>query len=153
VPKVGKFTGEPEPGNPGANAGFLTRGSTIHAVEPLTTACALCGKDVGGAEPAHVVHDKVVCEACRRVVSALQPRRVLPYADQSVRRRRWVWPTVAAGALLALLFIVMLFVTAQRAAQRARAEEMRALAAEAQARAAAEVAAALARPAQTQPAK
>jgi hypothetical protein len=107
---------------------------------------------VGGAEPAHAVHGKLVCEACRRLVSALEPRRVLPYADVTGRRRRWVWPAVAAGALLALLLAVMLLVTAQRAAvQRARAEEMRALAAEAQARAAA-AAAALARPPQTRPA-
>ena len=119
---------------------------------PATT-CALCGKDVGGAEPAYAVRDKLVCEACRRAVAALEPRRVLPYADDAGRRRRWVWPAVAAGALLALLLVVMLLVTVQRAAvQRARAEEMRALAAEAQARAAADLAAALARPPQTRPA-
>ena len=121
-------------------------------MEPLATSCALCGKGVGGAEPAHAVHDKFVCEACRRAVAALEPRRVLPYADDAGRRRRWVWPMVAGG-FVALLLVALLLVTAQRAAvQRARAEEMRALAAEAQARSAVE-AALVARRAQTRPAE
>src|SRR5687767_14419622 len=50
--------------------------------------CALCGKAVGGAEPAHAVRDKVVCEECRRLVVATEPLPVLPYAGGAGRGRR-----------------------------------------------------------------
>ena len=105
--------------------------------------CALCGKTVGGAEPAHAVRDKVVCEECRSLVAATGPRPVLTYAGGAGRRRRRVWPAVAAGVFVAAVLALVAF-TAQRAAvERARAEQMRALAAEQRARA--EVVSALAK--------
>ena len=112
--------------------------------------CALCGRTVGGAEPAHAVRDKSVCEACRRLVSALEPRTVLPYAHPGERRRRWVWPTVAAVGVVLALAAGALVTARSVAIERARAQEMRALMAEAQARIAA-AAATQSRPAATQP--
>ena len=112
--------------------------------------CALCGKAVEGDEPAHAVHDKVICEACRGLVLVSGPRPVLPYADRGGRRRRWMWPAVATAVAAAV--IMSLVFTAQRAAvERARAEQLRALAAEQRARADAE--AARARRAETRPAE
>ena len=122
--------------------------------ETPASACALCGKAVGGDEPAHAVRDKVICEECRRLVSASGPRQVLPYAGHGARRRRWLWPAIAAAVVVAAL-LSSLFLTARHAAvERARAAEMRALAA--QQRALAEVVAAAAdqaRRAATQPAR
>ena len=100
--------------------------------------CALCGRAVGDGEAARAVRDKFVCGECRRLVLATEPAPVLPYADRAVRRRRWLWPAVAAAAL-ALAIAASLLITAQRVAMtRAREAQMRALLAEAQARAVAE---------------
>jgi hypothetical protein len=127
-------------------------------MELTAPTCALCGKTVGGDEPAHAVRDKVICEECRRLVLATGPRPVLAYAGGGGRRRRWVWPAVAAGVFVAGVLVSLVF-TAQHAAERARAEQMRALLAEQRARAAVMSAlakaedAARARPAETRPAE
>src|SRR5688500_18949760 len=98
--------------------------------------CALCGKTVGGAEPAHAVGDKVVCEECRRLVLAAGPRPVLAYAGGDGRRRRWVWAVLAAGVFVAAVLVSVVFIAQRAAVERARAEQMRALLAEQQAKAA-----------------
>ena len=99
--------------------------------------CALCDRTIDGATTAHAVHGKLVCEACRRLVLACEPRQVLPYADREVRRRRrWLLPAAVAAVVVVLAFALLL-AARTAAVQRARAEEMRALAAERQARAAA----------------
>jgi hypothetical protein len=122
------------------------------AVNAPASACAICGVTVGGAEPAHAVRDKLLCEACRRLVLASQPRQVLPYADAAVRRRRWLWPALATAAAAVLLASASILFTARRAAvDRARAEQIRAIAAQQRALAA-EAAAVRSRLAETQPA-
>ena len=119
--------------------------------------CALCGKAVGGAEPAHAVRDKFICEACRGLVIGSEPRPVLPYADhRGRRRRRWLWPAVAGAAVVAIFAASLGFTAWRAAAARARDEQLRAaavraLAAERSARAEAE--AARERLAQTRPAE
>jgi len=109
-------------------------------VENAALTCALCGNAVNDPGRAAAVRDKLVCGECRRVVSASEPVRVLPYAGRETRWRQWLWPT----AVTALLLLATLLMTAQRhaAVARARAQEMRALAAEARAQAVAAAAAA-----------
>ena len=120
--------------------------------------CALCGKTVGGAEPAHAVRDKVICEECRGLVLATGPLPVLAYAGGAGRRRHWVWAAVAA-CLFVLALLASLVFTARRAAvERARAEQIRAMVAEqlsiaeaVAAKARADADAERARPAETRP--
>ena len=120
-------------------------------VETPSITCALCGEAVGDVEPAHAVRGKVVCQSCRRLVLASEPRRVLPYAGPAGRRRRWLWTVVAAAVVVIILSTSLLLINERRVAiERARVEEMRALAAEARAKAAAD---ALSRPVQTRPAE
>jgi hypothetical protein len=94
----------------------------------------------------------MICEACRRLVVGLEPRAVLPYAEAGIlRRRRWVWPALAAAAVVVGLVVSLLWAAQRAAVERARAEQMRAIAAEQRALAAA--AAVRARLAATQPAE
>lgn len=112
--------------------------------------CALCESTIDRAAAAHAVGGRFICEACRRLVLASEPRLVLPYADHGPpRRRRWLLPLVVAMAVMAVLFS-LLFVARNAAVRQARAAQMRALVAEQNARAAA-AAAAQARVAATQP--
>ena len=120
-------------------------------METPAITCALCGEAVGDAEPAHAVRGKVVCQACRRLVLASEPRQVLPYAGPAGRRRRWLWTAVAAAVVVTILCTSLLLINERRAAiQRVRFEEMRAIQAEARAKAAAD---AQSRQAQTRPAE
>ena len=104
-------------------------------MDPTPQRCALCDQAVGGAAAACAVHGRLVCEACRGLVVAGAPRRVLPYAGpRPGRRRRWL---LVVGAAVPLLVVVLMLVARNAAEQRARAAEMRAVAAEQQARMAA----------------
>jgi hypothetical protein len=107
----------------------------VNTVDPT---CALCKQPVGPGAASHAVRGKVICEACRRLVVAAEPRQVLPYADAGTRRRRWLLPAAGALGAVLLLVLALTFVARQAAVQRARAEEMRALLAERQARLAAQ---------------
>ena len=120
-----------------------------NTVDTPAPSCALCGKSLGGGETAHAVRDKFICGECRRLALATEPRPVLPYADRPISRRRWLWPAVAAAALAAAIAASLLLTAQRTAVARARAEQLRALAAEKQARAAAE--AARGRAAETRP--
>ena len=123
-------------------------------MDPTPQRCALCDQAVGGAAAACAVHGRLVCEACRGLVVAGEPRRVLPYAGpRPGRRRRWLF---VVGVAVPLLVVVMMLVARNAAEQRARAAEMRALAADRQAKTAALQAlqaAARQRPPATQPAR
>ena len=91
---------------------------------PQVQSCALCGKTVNEAEPA--IHGKRICRACRALILASEPRKVLSYAGGGLRRSRWLW-VVAAVFVVSSLCTLLLLLAIQRAeAERARAEQLRA---------------------------
>ena len=121
-------------------------------MEPPASTCALCGNAAGGAEPARAVHGKLICRACRLLVSASEPQRVLPYAGSGSRRRGWAWP-VAAALVVAVLCALLLLSAQRAAAERARAERVRDFLAAQAAATAFQARTAETQPAETQPAE